>query len=249
MALQYKHNNLFKKPVTAGDVLVINDKEFQVRGILKPIGNPGDDRLIYMSLEDFRPLFNITKRIDTIVVQVNNEEQLLEIAERVEKKLRTSRGLTEKDSGLLYSYARPASREFWSYSQHNHCFFNWCGSHIFACGRNWNCQHNGCTSVLERTKEIGVMKSVGAKNSDITLIFLIESGLLGLVGELSELCWALALDRLLNTLPLIGWEQHFFRFLRHFGFYFVPAVCFSLLARLLGTLPALRAAKINLPRR
>ena len=85
-----------KKPVTAGDVLVINDKEFQVRGILKPIGNPGDDRLIYMSLEDFRPLFNITKRIDTIVVQVNNEEQLLEIAERVEKKLRTSRGLTEK---------------------------------------------------------------------------------------------------------------------------------------------------------
>ena len=38
------------------------------------------------------------------------------------------------------------------------------------------------TSVLERTKEIGVMKAVGAKNSHVLSIFLIESGLMGLVG-------------------------------------------------------------------
>lgn len=38
------------------------------------------------------------------------------------------------------------------------------------------------TSVLERTKEIGVMKAVGAKNSHILTIFLIESGLMGFVG-------------------------------------------------------------------
>ena len=40
------------------------------------------------------------------------------------------------------------------------------------------------TSVLERTKEIGTMKAIGAKNSHILLLFLIESGLLGLVGGL-----------------------------------------------------------------
>ena len=38
------------------------------------------------------------------------------------------------------------------------------------------------TSVVERTKEIGLMKAVGARNSDITLVFLFESGLLGLAG-------------------------------------------------------------------
>jgi len=37
-------------------------------------------------------------------------------------------------------------------------------------------------SVTERTREIGIMKAIGAKNSDIMWIFLIESGLLGLVG-------------------------------------------------------------------
>jgi putative ABC transport system permease protein len=38
------------------------------------------------------------------------------------------------------------------------------------------------TSVLERTQEIGVMKAIGAKNSDILSLFLIESGTIGLVG-------------------------------------------------------------------
>lgn len=38
------------------------------------------------------------------------------------------------------------------------------------------------TSVLERTKDIGVMKAVGAKNRHILTIFLVESGLIGLLG-------------------------------------------------------------------
>ncbi|MEM5814387.1 MAG: FtsX-like permease family protein, partial [Candidatus Aenigmatarchaeota archaeon] len=38
------------------------------------------------------------------------------------------------------------------------------------------------TSVQERTRQIGIMKAIGATNEDIQLIFLVESGLLGLVG-------------------------------------------------------------------
>jgi putative ABC transport system permease protein len=40
------------------------------------------------------------------------------------------------------------------------------------------------TSVLERTKDIGVMKAVGAKNRHVLAIFLIESGLIGFLGGL-----------------------------------------------------------------
>jgi putative ABC transport system permease protein len=57
------------------------------------------------------------------------------------------------------------------------------------------------TSVLERTKDIGVMKAVGAKNRHILAIFLIESGLIGMFGGLvgtvfglglsAVVCWAL----------------------------------------------------------
>ena len=38
------------------------------------------------------------------------------------------------------------------------------------------------TSVLERTREIGIMKSIGARNSDILYLFLIESAIIGFIG-------------------------------------------------------------------
>jgi putative ABC transport system permease protein len=38
------------------------------------------------------------------------------------------------------------------------------------------------TTVLERTKEIGIMKSIGAQNHKILSIFVFESGFLGLIG-------------------------------------------------------------------
>jgi putative ABC transport system permease protein len=38
------------------------------------------------------------------------------------------------------------------------------------------------TSVLEKTREIGTMKAIGAKNRDILMIFLFNSAMVGLVG-------------------------------------------------------------------
>ena len=55
------------------------------------------------------------------------------------------------------------------------------------------------TSVLERTKEIGVMKAVGAKNSHIWTIFLIESGLIGLVGGIAGIVLGLGLTALASS--------------------------------------------------
>ena len=55
------------------------------------------------------------------------------------------------------------------------------------------------TSVLERTKEIGVMKAVGAKNGHIWTIFLIESGLMGLVGGIVGTVLGLGLSTLASA--------------------------------------------------
>ncbi|MBO5304639.1 MAG: FtsX-like permease family protein, partial [Clostridia bacterium] len=40
------------------------------------------------------------------------------------------------------------------------------------------------TSVLERRKEVGTLRSVGARKKDITTIFMTESGILGALGGL-----------------------------------------------------------------
>jgi putative ABC transport system permease protein len=38
------------------------------------------------------------------------------------------------------------------------------------------------TSVLERTKDIGILKAIGSKNRDIMMIFLFNAGIIGLIG-------------------------------------------------------------------
>jgi ABC-type antimicrobial peptide transport system permease subunit len=61
-------------------------------------------------------------------------------------------------------------------------------------------------SIYERTKEIGVMKVLGANLPDIRSLFLIEAGLIGFVGGLVGIALSCGLSLLMNTAlgPVIG---------------------------------------------
>ena len=198
---QYKHNNLFSKPVTARDTILINDMPFEVQGILEPIGNPGDDRLIYMPMDQFRELFQIPERIDTIVVQVEEQEKLKEIADSVERKLIKSRNVDEdtKDFSILTPEELLAS--FGTILTIITAFLTGIAAISLLVGAI-GIANTVYTSVLERTKEIGVMKAVGAQNKDILLIFLIESGLLGLVGGIFGVLLGTAVSKTIEYIAI-----------------------------------------------
>ncbi|HRF99274.1 MAG TPA: FtsX-like permease family protein, partial [Aggregatilineales bacterium] len=53
-------------------------------------------------------------------------------------------------------------------------------------------------AILERTKEIGLMKAIGATDRDVLTIFLIEAGLVGFVGGLTGVGTALFLQQVIN---------------------------------------------------
>jgi putative ABC transport system permease protein len=53
-------------------------------------------------------------------------------------------------------------------------------------------------AILERTKEIGLMKAIGATDRDVLTVFLIEAGLVGLCGGISGVGVALFLQNLVN---------------------------------------------------
>lgn len=54
------------------------------------------------------------------------------------------------------------------------------------------------TMVMERRKEIGLMKAIGAQNSQIAWIFLLEAGIIGLIGGLAGYAGGLALVQFLG---------------------------------------------------
>jgi putative ABC transport system permease protein len=100
------------------------------------------------------------------------------------------------------------------------------------------------TSVLERYKEIGILKSIGARNSEILGIFLFESAFLGLVaGILGVLLgWGLSslAGTILNTLGY-GFLKPFYS-----SALFGGLIGFAVLTGAIsGMFPAIRASKIN----
>ena len=62
------------------------------------------------------------------------------------------------------------------------------------------------TSILERRKEIGIMKAIGARNSHIAKIFLFESGILGTIGGIIGILLGFGLAYALQTVVAVAWQ-------------------------------------------
>ena len=179
---QYKRNNFFERPVEVGDSILINDVKFRVRGILEPIGSPPDDRIIYVNVEDFRVIFpDKGDSISQIVAQVETGENITLIAERVEKRLRSERDVDEDTQDFNILTPEEILATLGSVLNILTAFLIGIAGISLLVG-GIGIANTMYTSVLERTKEIGVMKAVGAKNSDIVTLFTIEAGVLGLIG-------------------------------------------------------------------
>jgi len=54
-------------------------------------------------------------------------------------------------------------------------------------------------AILERTREIGLMKAVGATNRDVLTVFVVEAGLVGFVGGAAGVTVSLMLQNLINS--------------------------------------------------
>jgi len=101
------------------------------------------------------------------------------------------------------------------------------------------------TSVLERTKEIGTMKAIGAKNSDILTLFLIESGLLGAIGGIVGAAAGLGLAYSAANGANSFFGERLFA-IQFSPFLFFGAISFSFFVGILsGVLPAYQASRLN----
>jgi len=102
------------------------------------------------------------------------------------------------------------------------------------------------TAVLERTKEIGVLKALGARSRDVLLFFVAEAAVIGLAGGLIGTLVAVGLARLGNTAVdrlTQGFSAGSLDVFRPDAWVVVAALALAvLLSTVSGLLPAVRAA-------
>ncbi|MEM3112846.1 MAG: FtsX-like permease family protein [Candidatus Pacearchaeota archaeon] len=240
----YKTRNIFGKPVKEGDKFLINDKEFEVKGIFELIGNPDDDRNILMSAEDAEKLFNTGGRVDVITVQISEGEDINKIAENTEKSLRKFRGVNEKTQDFTILTPEEILETFGNILKVITAFLGGIAAISLLVGAI-GITNTMYTSVLERTKEIGIMKAIGAKNQDILFIFLIESGLLGLVGGIIGVILGYGISKSIEYIAfyqlgttLLSVSSPLWLVFSCLAFAFFTGV-------IAGTWPAWKASKIN----
>jgi putative ABC transport system permease protein len=240
----FEEGKVFRKQVRIGNKLTINDFDFKVKGDFERIGNPDDDRMILMPIEIFREVFGIEERVDVIFIQVNEGEDVNEVADRIEKKLRQFRGLTEDTQDFTIIKPEELLESFGNVLAIITTFLAGVAAISLLVG-GIGIANTMYTSVLERTNEIGIMKAVGAKNKDVFYIFLIESGLLGLTGALLGVGLGYSVSK---TIEYIAVNQLNTDLLQAAAPFYLVGGCLLfgfLIGAVSGTLPAMNASKTN----
>ena len=181
---QYVANESFSKKVKTGSEMTIKGKKFEVAGILNSLGSKQDDSMVYMDMKVYQDLTG-EKRGSAAYAMVKLEEGAnenvvkAEIEESLEETRKRRAGTDTADFSVITS-EKMSEITGTILGIIQVVIVGFASIAIIVGGIGIT--NSMFTSVRERTKEIGIMKAIGAKNSAILAIFLIEAGIVGIIG-------------------------------------------------------------------
>jgi putative ABC transport system permease protein len=172
----------FKKEINKGDSIKVGGTDFKVVGFNPKSGNPQQDKKISIPLDTYRLLYpESDSEINMINIRAKEGFNVTVVAGDVKTRLRRDHGLKEGEEDFTIQTADQMMKTFLSIIGVVQTVLTGIAAISLLVG-GLGIMTTMYTSVLERTSQIGIMKAVGARNSDIMLLFLIEAGTLGLAG-------------------------------------------------------------------
>jgi len=226
-------------------MITIKGRQFEIVGILKSLGSKQDDSMVAIDIDIFRSITGEKKGAPQAVAKIASGYSPDEVAKRIKANLEENAKKRKGEEGNSFSVLTSEAM--------GSIVGNIMGilqAVIFAFGSiavlvgGIGIMNTMYTSVRERTKEIGILKAVGAKNSTIITIFLMEAGIIGLVGGVGGMIPGLGLAKLIQLFgqihPLFYIEASITPGIILFGLLFSFGVgCLS------GFFPARSAAKLK----
>ncbi|MGB9938265.1 ABC transporter permease [Methanosarcina sp.] len=184
----------FEKEIRLNQMILLNDRSYRVVGILaKNSGLLGGlnglfGSSIYMPYQDVYSLSSdedlpeIERDVySAIEVKLYKGADYDSALQEIESKLRLSRRVNEDTQDFYINSDKKAIENARKLINGLTAFLAFIAGISLLVGST-GIANTMFTSVLEKTKEIGIMKAIGAKNRDIMLIFLCNSAMISLVG-------------------------------------------------------------------
>lgn len=168
---------LFKTSLHLYDEIILKGRRFAIAGILKELGEQGHDNSIYISMEMFERLTGEKGNFNALIVKVAKGFTPNEAVPKIEKEIIEQKGVDDF-SVLTSEKAGDIAGEVIGIIQ----LVLVAIAAIAVIVGGIGIMNTMYTSVLERRREIGIMKAMGASQGKIITLFLIESALLGIVG-------------------------------------------------------------------
>ncbi len=234
----------YGKKLKLGDLVKVRDKEFEIVGFLERGGNPIFNGLIFMNEEPLRDLMEIGDEVDIIAVKVTDQNEIDKVAKDIEKVMRKERDVEEgKEDFIIQTPAQIIESLNAILNVVQAVLVGIAAISLLVGGIG--IMNTMYTAVLERKREIGIMKSIGARNSDILKIFLIESGMLGLVGGLIGIAIGVGLSKLVEVGASVAFGPNFIQ-AKFSLFLIIGSLVFSfLVGTASGVFPARQAAYLQ----
>jgi putative ABC transport system permease protein len=171
-------HDYFENDIGINKLLTIEGSAFRVIGIFEDGGSS-----IYMPLQSAYQVLedSVKDEYDSIVLIPKDGTDIDELETEITKKLMMSRHVTEKDQDFTIQ-SSAAFTEMRSDMLGTITGFLTAIAAISLLVGAVGIANTMFTSVLERTKQIGIMKAIGAQNKDVLLMFVLNAGIIGLIG-------------------------------------------------------------------
>lgn len=236
--------DVFDKNVNINSNILIGGKSFKVIGIFKEQGNPEDDSQIYLPIESVREFNGVNNKDLTMMeLVIKPGVDMNEAREQVVKKLAQHRGFKVGDEDFDVQTPEQLLAQLNTVLAIIQTVLVAIAVISLVVG-TIGIMNSMYTSVLERTRDIGVMRAVGATEKSILTIFLIESTLVGLFGGAIGVIIGVGISKLFEYIAAAAGYSIFKVAIQPFwvifGFIFSGVIGF-----VAGYLPAKRASELT----
>ncbi len=166
-----------------GDEVIIKGRRFTVSGVLRSLGNRQDDSMVIMDINDYRGVTGQREGAPIAMAKVAPGFEVADVVDNITASLEETRKRRVGEESASFSVLASDT-----VSDMVDNILGMLQMAVFAFASiaivvgGIGIMNTMFTSVKERTREIGILKAVGAKRNHITLIFLFESGIIGLIG-------------------------------------------------------------------